>query len=82
MIRPATVAAAALVFPAPKTTLIGQSVLPSSCNSLSADKVARKCPSLFRTKVALTLSSLDIFFVSGWCVACCLFGLFCCFLFE
>ena len=45
MIRPATVAAAALVFPAPKTPLIGQSVLPSSNDNMSADKVARKCPS-------------------------------------
>ena len=42
VIRPAIVAAAALVLPAPKTPLIGQSVLPSASESNNADTAASK----------------------------------------
>ena len=49
VISPEIIAAAARVLPAPKTPLIGQSVLPSSNDKRRADKVARKWPSLLCT---------------------------------
>ena len=49
VIGPAIIAAAARVLPAPNTPLIGQSVLPSSIDNSSADRVARKWPSLLCT---------------------------------
>ena len=49
VISPAIMAAAALVLPAPKTPLNGQSVLPSKSDKMSAARVARKWPSLFCT---------------------------------
>ena len=45
VISPARIAAAALVLPAPNAPLIGQSVLPSSKDKSSAERVARKWPS-------------------------------------
>ena len=45
VINPAIIAAAALVLLAPNTPVIGQSVLPSSNDKSSAERVARKWPS-------------------------------------
>ena len=50
VISPAIIAAAALVFPAPNTPLIGQSVLPSSNDKSIAERVARKWPSRLWTR--------------------------------
>ena len=49
MISPAIIAAAARVLPAPKTPLIGHSVLPSSNDNKRAGRVARKWLSLLYT---------------------------------
>ena len=47
--NPAIMAAADSVLPAPKTPLMGQSVLPSSSDCTRAVTAAMKCPSLFST---------------------------------
>ena len=50
VISAAMIAAAALVFPAPNTPLIGQSVLPSSNDKSIAERVAKKWPSRLWTR--------------------------------